>query len=221
LDIDIKGITSEETRVHYLKLAHLGGLPDIIAYIQRETELTRKTIVEILKGSGRLEEFTINPQKFMDAASAIIKLELHKVMIDGVQYDKVSGDEWRMSQFEDFEILSYLHNRLDVKHSVYDAVVYDSEVERKFAEDLDKRADIKLFVKLPRWFQVETPVGFYNPDWAIVKEDDIKIYLVRETKGTKDFEKLRNSEADKVRCGRKHFEALNVDFQVVVESKEI
>jgi type III restriction enzyme len=221
LDIDIKGITLEETRVHYLKLAHLGGLPDIIAYIQRETELTRKTIVEILKGSARLEEFTINPQKFMDAVSTIIKLELHKVMIDGVQYDKIAGDEWRMTQFEDVEILSYLHNRLEVKHSVYDAVVYDSEVERKFAEDLDKRADIKLFVKLPRWFQVETPVGFYNPDWAIIKEDDVKIYLVRETKGTKDFEKLRNSEADKVRCGRKHFEALNVDFQVVVESKEI
>ncbi|NOT76996.1 MAG: DEAD/DEAH box helicase family protein [Cyclobacteriaceae bacterium] len=218
LDIDIKGITSEETRVHYLKLSHLGGLPDIIAYIQRETELTRKTIVEILKGSGRLEEFAINPQKFMDAVSGIIKIELHKVMIDGVQYNKIAGDEWRMTQFEDVEILSYLHNRLEVKNSIYDAVVYDSEVERKFADDLDKRDDIKLFVKLPRWFQVETPVGFYNPDWAIVKEEDVKIYLVRETKATKDFEKLRNSEADKVKCGRKHFDALGVDFDVVTSS---
>lgn len=221
LDIEVKGITTAETRSNYLTLSHQGGLPDVIAYIQRETELTRKTIVDILKGSGRLEEFVINPQKFMDAVSTIIKLELHKIMIDGVQYDKIAGDEWRMTQFEDTEILSYLHNRLEVKHSVYDAVVYDSEVERKFAESLDKREDIKLFVKLPRWFQVETPVGFYNPDWAIVKEGDVKIYLVRETKGTKDFEKLRNSEADKVRCGRKHFEALSVDFQVVVEAKEI
>lgn len=221
LDVDIKGITTAETRSNYVTLSHQGGLPDIIAYIQRETELTRKTIVEILKGSGRLGEFVINPQKFMDSVSAIIKLELHKIMIDGVQYDKIAGDEWRMTQFEDTEILSYLHNRLEVKRSVYDAVVYDSEVERKFAESLDKREDIKLFVKLPRWFQVETPVGFYNPDWAIVKEGDAKIYLVRETKGTKDFEKLRNTEADKVRCGRKHFEALNVDFQVVVEAKEI
>lgn len=221
LDVDIKGITTAETRSNYVTLSYQGGLPDIIAYIQRETELTRKTIVEILKGSGRLGEFVINPQKFMDSVSAIIKLELHKIMIDGVQYDKIAGDEWRMTQFEDTEILSYLHNRLEVKRSVYDAMVYDSEVERKFAESLDKREDIKLFVKLPRWFQVETPVGFYNPDWAIVKEGDAKIYLVRETKGTKDFEKLRNTEADKVRCGRKHFEALNVDFQVVVEAKEI
>jgi type III restriction enzyme len=221
LDVDIKGITASETRSNFLTLSHQGGLPDIIAYIQRETELTRKTIVDILKGSGRLEEFVINPQKFMDAISSIIKIELHKVMIDGVQYDKIEGDEWRMTQFEDTEILSYLHNRLDVKRSVYDAIVYDSEIERKFAESLDKREDIKLFVKLPRWFQVETPVGFYNPDWAIVKEGDVKIYLVRETKGTKDFEKLRNSEADKVRCGRKHFEALNVDFSVVTESRDI
>jgi len=221
LGIEVKGITTAETRVNYMQLAHLGGLPDIIGYIQRETELTRKTIVDILKGSSRLEEFTINPQKFMDAVAGVIKVELHKLMIDGIQYDKIAGDEWRMSQFEDEEILSYLHNRIDVKKSTYDAVIYDSEVERKFAEDLDKRADVKLFVKLPRWFQVETPVGFYNPDWAIVKEDDVKIYLIRETKGTKDFEKLRNSEADKVRCGRKHFEALDVDFKVVVESKEI
>lgn len=219
--MDVKGITVKETRVHYQKLSHIGGLPDIIAYIQRETELTRKTIVDILKGSGRLEEFTINPQRFMDAAASIIKLELHKIMIDGVQYNKIAGEEWAMREFQDREILSYLHNRLDVKKSVHDAIVYDSEIERRFAENLDKREDIKLFVKLPRWFQVETPVGFYNPDWAIVKEDDAKIYLVRETKGTKDFEKLRNSEADKVRCGRKHFETLGIDFQVIVESKDL
>jgi type III restriction enzyme len=83
----------------------------------------------------------------------------------------------------------YLTNRLEVKKSVYDAVVYDSEIERKFAEELDGREDIKLFVKLPGWFKVETPIGEYNPDWAILKHDDTVLYLVRETKGTKDFEK--------------------------------
>ena len=221
LDIDVKGISAEEIRGNYIKLAHLGGLPDIIGYLQRETELTRKTLVEILKQSGRLEEFTLNPQKFMDAVSSILKNELHKLMIDGIQYDKVTDQEWCMNFFKDKEILSYLHNRLEVKRSVYDAVVFDSEVERKFAEDLDRREDIKLFVKLPRWFKVETPVGDYGPDWAIVKQDDAKIYLVRETKGTKNFEQLRNSEADKVRCGRKHFEALKVDFSVVVEAREV
>jgi type III restriction enzyme len=104
---------------------------------------------------------------------------------------------------------------------VYDKVIYDSEIERKFAEELDKREDIKIFVKLPSFFKVDTPIGTYNPDWAIVKHDDDTIYLVRETKSTKNFEKLRNSEADKIKCGRKHFEAIGVDFDVVTLSSEV
>ena len=85
------------------------------------------------------------------------------------------------------------------------AVVYDSEVESEFAEKLDQREDVKLFVKLPDWFKIETPLGTCNPDWAILKEDDMVLYLVRETKGTKNFEKLRNIKTEKIRCGRKHF----------------
>ena len=108
-----------------------------------------------------------------------------------------------------------------MKHSIYDKIVYDSEVERRFAEELDKREDIKLFVKLPSFFKIETPIGTYNPDWAIVKHDDQTIYLVRETKSTKDFEKLRNSEADKIKCGRKHFEAIGANFDVVTQASEI
>ena len=94
-------------------------------------------------------------------------------------------------------------------------------MEREFARKLDQRADIKLFVKLPRWFEVDTPLGKYNPDWAIVKEGGPAIYLVRETKGTRDFLKLRTSEADKVRCGQKHFEALDVSFGVVVSDEDV
>lgn len=108
-----------------------------------------------------------------------------------------------------------------MQKSIYDAVVYDSEVEREFAEKLDKRQDIKLFVKLPDWFKIETPLGTYNPDWAILKHDDTTLYLVRETKGTKNFEKLRNAEAEKIRCGRKHFKELGVDFAVVTSAAEI
>jgi len=100
-------------------------------------------------------------------------------------------------------------------------VVYDSEIEREFAEKLDQREDIKLFVKLPAWFEIETPIGKYNPDWAILKHDDAVLYLVRETKGTRNFEKLRTSEAEKVRCGRKHFDALGVNFDVVTNITEL
>ena len=107
------------------------------------------------------------------------------------------------------------------KKSVYEYVVYDSEVEREFARRLDQREDIKLFVKLPGWFEIDTPVGKYNPDWAILKQNGEAIYMVRETKGTRDFLKLRTSEADKVRCGQKHFETLGVDFNVVMTAGEV
>ena len=94
-------------------------------------------------------------------------------------------------------------------------------MEREFARRLDEREDIKIFVKLPGWFEIETPVGKYNPDWAILKHDGRALYLVRETKGTRDFLRLRNSEADKVRCGIRHFEGLGVDFDVLVTADEV
>jgi len=108
-----------------------------------------------------------------------------------------------------------------VNHSVYEYVVYESEVEKEFAKQLDEREDIRLFVKLPGWFEIDTPVGKYNPDWAIIKYHDETLYLVRETKSTKDFLKLRTSEADKIRCGQKHFETLGVAFSVVVSAEEV
>jgi type III restriction enzyme len=162
----------------------------------------------------------INPQKFMDQVAGILNRELHRLMIDGIKYERL-GDEWSMRLFEEKEIISYLNNRLEVQKSVYDAVVYDSEIEREFAEKLDQRQDIKLFVKLPGWFEIDTPIGKYNPDWAILRHDDSVLYLVRETKGTKNFEKLRSAEAEKIRCGRKHFNLLGVDFDVVTSAAEI
>ena len=125
-----------------------------------------------------------------------------------------------MLMFKNEELINYL-TALQVNKSVYEYVVYDSEVERKFAQRLDERQDIKLFVKLPGWFEIDTPVGKYNPDWAILKHDDKTLYLVRETKSTKDFLKLRTSEADKVRCGQKHFETLGVPFAVAVTADEV
>lgn len=200
------------------------AVPDLLAYLQNETELTRSTLVRILKESGRLAEFFVNPQRFMDAVADILKHELHRLLVDGIKYEKLggtgSGGEWEMLLFKNQEIVNYL-NALQVKKSVYEYVVYDSEVEREFARKLDDRDDIKLFVKLPGWFKVDTPVGEYNPDWAIVKEDAHTLYFVRETKDTKDFLKLRTSEADKVRCGQRHFEALGVPFAVVVSAEDV
>lgn len=204
--------------------AAVAGLPDILAYLQNETELTRSTLVRILTASGRLEELFNDPQRFMDAVAGILKDELHRLLVDGIKYERLEGGgssaEWEMVLFKNEELINYL-SALQVKKSVYEYVVWESEVERKFAEKLDQREDIKLFVKLPGWFEIDTPVGKYNPDWAILKHDGQALYLVRETKGTKDFLKLRNSEADKVRCGAKHFEAIGVPFAVAVTAEEV
>ena len=200
------------------------GLPDVLAYLQNETELTRSTLVRILTGSERLNEFFINPQQFMDQTASILKYVLHRLLVDGIKYERAEGvgadAEWEMMLFKDEEFINFLTAE-QVNKSIYDYVVYDSEVERKFALRLDQRDDIRLFVKLPDWFKVNTPVGTYNPDWAIVKHKDETIYLVRETKGTKDFLKLRTSEADKVRCGQKHFDALGVPFAVATSADDV
>ena len=200
-------------------------VPDILAYLQNETELTRSTIMRILSESGRLDEFFNDPQRFLDAVAAILKYQLHRLLVDGIKYeliDDVSGEdsEWEMLLFQNEELINYL-NAVPVEKSVYEYIVYDSEVEREFARRLDEREDIKLFVKLPRWFEIDTPVGKYNPDWAILKHDGQALYLVRETKGTRDFMKLRNSERDKVWCGKKHFETLDVPFEVVVTADQV
>jgi type III restriction enzyme len=201
-------------------------IPDVLAYLQNETELTRSTLARILRESGRLGELFNNPQAFLDAVAAVLKGELHRLLVDGVKYERLGtgpagGEaEWEMRLFKNEELVNYL-SAIPVNNSVYEYVVYDSEVEREFARRLDERDDIKLFVKLPGWFQIDTPVGAYNPDWAILKQNGEALYLVRETKATRDFLRLRTTEADKVRCGKKHFEALGVPFAVAVTADEV
>jgi type III restriction enzyme len=224
LDIERGGVTAAAVSVAEERAEYGGPVPDLLAYLQNETELTRSTLVRILKESGRLGEFFHNPQRFMDAVASILKHELHRLIVDGIKYERIHGTgdeaEWEMREFKNEELINYL-TALQVKKSVYEYVVYESEVEREFARRLDEREDIKLFVKLPDWFKVETPVGEYNPDWAILKHDGQAVYLVRETKGTRDFLKLRSTEADKVRCGKRHFEALGVPFAVAVTADEV
>jgi type III restriction enzyme len=199
-------------------------LPDVLAYLQNETELTRSTLVRILRESGRLAEIFANPQRFLDQVAAILKFELHRLLVDGIKYEKIVGKgadaEWEQLLFKNEELVNFLTAQ-PVTKAPYEYVVYDSEVERAFAQGLESRDDIRLFMKLPDWFKIDTPLGGYNPDWAILKHDSETVYLVRETKGTKDFLKLRTTEADKVRCGKAHFDALGVPFEVVVSAAEI
>ena len=219
------GVTATATGVAEERVTYNSiQLPDMLAYLQNETKLTRSTLVRILKGSGRLSEFFNNPQRFMDRVADNLKYELHRLLVDGIKYERIPGTgteaEWEQVLLEDDGLINYL-TALQVNKSVYEYVVYDSEVEREFARRLDERPEIKLFVKLPRKFVIDTPVGPYNPDWAIVKHADQTIYMVRETKGTMDRLKLRNSESDKVRCGEKHFEEIGVSFAVVTRADQV
>lgn len=225
LGVSVGGITSTALSSAGEHIDYNGrAIPDLLAYLQNETELTRSTLVRILKESKRLPDFFNDPQRFLDGVAGVLKYELHRLLVDGIKYEKIVGvgaeSEWEMLRFKNEELVNFLSAE-QVHKSIYEYVVYESDVERDFAKKLDGRSDIKLFVKLPGWFVIDTPLGTYNPDWAIVKHDDQTLYFVRETKSTKDFLKLRTSEADKVRCGQRHFEALGVPFEVVVSADEV
>src|SRR5690625_3346938 len=161
----------------------------------------------------------------MDEISAAINDTLRSLMIGGIKYEKVEGQIYEMRRFEEEELISYLNKLQPVEKSVYDAVEFDSEVEKRFAQQLDTRKDIKLFVKLPKQFKIDTPIGPYNPDWAIVKHDEYggneKVYMVKETKGTTSKEQLRISELAKIQYGKAHFDSIGVDYSWVTNASEI
>jgi type III restriction enzyme len=198
------------------------SIPDLLSYLQRETELTRSTIAEILIRSGRLGEVAANPQQFLDQALASIKKALHELMVAGIKYEPIAGAEYELMLFQEKELESYLSRLIKVEKSIYDVVEFESKVERQFAEALNSRSDIKLFIKLPDWFKIDTPLGSYNPDWAIVKEADERIYLVRETKGTADLLDLPERERQKILCGKAHFDALDdVDYHWAASANDV
>jgi len=218
VDVDRGGTMTEESDrtainvddMHYV-------LPDIITYLQNETKLTRKTIVEILVQSKRLGDFKNNPQKFMDETSDIIKRKMRHLIVDGIKYEKLGDDDiYAQELFDNKELYGYLHkNMIESDKSVYDHVIYDSDNEEAFARKLEANRRIKVYTKLPGWFVIDTPLGGYNPDWAVFVEKDgeEKLYFVIETKGNIVEEELRGREYDKIRCGHKHFEAIATDAQ--------
>ncbi|MEW5921404.1 MAG: DEAD/DEAH box helicase family protein [Bacillota bacterium] len=219
----VEGGRVRESRTKYVNWH--GRLPDILAFLQRETELTRGTLVEILKQAGRLPEFMLNPQAFMTETAKLIKRSLSEIVIGGIKYEQIQGQHYEMRLFELEEIEGYLNRLYEVQskddRTPYDYVLIDSNVEREIAEKLDGDANVKFFCKLPRWFVVPTPLGNYNPDWAVVTEQDEKLYLVRETKSTHDRDGRRNNENIKVDCGRAHFKALGVNFNIATNIHDV
>lgn len=224
LDYTKAGIVAEETDKYNEKsISTKFNLPDIITYLQNETQLTRRTIVEILKQSGKLQDFKNNPQKFMYEVSEIIQRKMRYLIVDGIKYEKLGDEEYYAQElFEDEELHGYLSkNMLESDKSVYDYVVYDSDVEASFAQAMEKNARVKVYAKLPGWFTIDTPLGKYNPDWAVFieKNNEEKLFFVFETKGSIISEDLRVKEEAKIICGEKHFEALNTGVKFKPKDK--
>lgn len=189
-------------------------LPDILTELQDRTRLTRRTIQRVLAASGRLADFRRNPQGFIETAAATINRCKELAIVGGIRYERVGGTHIYAQELFEEEIVGHLHRMLadPGRKSVYDHVVYDSDVERLFAKQLEMNSEIKLFAKLPSWFVIPTPLGNYNPDWAILFEDrdSERLYLVVETKGSTLPGDLRETEQAKITCGRAHFRALRV-----------
>ncbi len=202
-------------------------LPDLITAISDETLLTPSTVNEILKQSGRLNDFLNNPEAFMEKATEIIKNNRHALAIDGISYIKLDGQEYYVQEiFNSDEIIANLdRNAVKVEHSVYDYIVYDSSsVERPFAIALDNDPDVKMFFKIPDRFRIDTPIGTYNPDWAVylTRNGEEKLYFILETKGSTSLIDLRTKEQLKIHCGKQHFKALDngIEMQVASDWKE-
>lgn len=141
-------------------------------------------------------------------------------IVDGIKYEKI-GDHHYYAQelFEENELFGYLSkNMLESEKSVYDHVVYDSDVEEEFAKSFELSDEVKVYAKLPGWFKIDTPLGCYNPDWAVLVENDgqERLFFVVETKGSLFTDALRPAEQAKIDCGREHFKALGTDVDFAV-----
>ena len=220
-EIDRGGVHAEESEQGVASYeSNSFDLPDLISYLVDQTKLTRGSIVSIISKSGRLSTFKLNPQKFIEQVSNIIKSQMRLFIVDGIKYQKIGDDQYYAQElFSDKELFGYLSkNMVESNKSVFNHVVYDSEVELKFAKSFELSEDVKVYAKLPDWFKIDTPLGGYNPDWAVLIEVDgkQKLYFVVETKSTMLSSALRPEEKARIDCGKEHFKALGlgVNFSV-------
>lgn len=199
---------------------------DLIGKLVDETGLTRKAIIQILQGiqPATFNQFKNNPEEFIIKVAALINDEKATAIIQHITYD-VMDEKYSTDVFTDSTIKGRLGvNAMKAKKHLYDHIVYDSSNEQAFATELDTNTNVAVYVKLPDGFYISTPVGHYNPDWAIAfHEGKIKhIYFVAETKGSMDSMQLRLIEESKIHCAREHFKAISSGEVVydVVDSYE-
>jgi type III restriction enzyme len=222
------------------------SVPDVYGYVQNRVHLSRSTIFSIMDGSGRMGELLVNPQAFLDTAISAIKTCLQTLMVEGIEYHTINGRRYEMSLFDE-ELETYLSSvyppandelttpvektllqaqPLDEDKSPmgdpFACVLSDSDTESQFAHDCSVDERVKFFFKLPSRFKIPTPLGTYNPDWAVVLENDSRVYFVAETKSSTVRANRRPAENLQIACGRKHFElADEIAFKDVTSLNEL
>lgn len=221
INIDKSGVNYQSSGVSFDEIDREILIPDVVSILAKNCELTRDTISQILLQSERLQDFLNNPQRFIEEATKTINYVKANECIDGLTYRKIAGNSYSLMEvfgldnaFEKFAFEG--KNAVEVEHSLYNYIMYDnSTVEKEFALELDNDSEVKLFFKIPDKFKIPTPVGTYNPDWAVYLETngEKKLYFVIETKGSTNFMDLRDRENINIRCGKKHFEAIGQDVE--------
>jgi type III restriction enzyme len=240
ITVGMGGVTSRQTsfRARTVKAQYV--MPDFISQIQTKTGLAKPTVARILCESRRLRDAANNPQAFIDLASELINAVKCEFLVygdgsegSGVKYVKLDNAVYEMRCFEHDDLMEVfaanVHAVEKQEKTLFSHIVIDSNSspERAFAQACEDNDDVLFYLKLPRWFQIETPVGSYNPDWALAYRNDETLYFVAETKRTgegdhvrRDF--LRPIEDLRITCGKRHFENFEqVRFRVVSTLEEL
>ncbi len=188
------------------------ALPDLLTELQDRTQLTRRTLAAVLTGSGRLDEFRINPQAFIALVADAVNRCKREALVDGIAYKRIGdGVVWPLARFVDEPVTGYRKDlREDAGKSITTAIVVESAAERAFVDALEASPAVTLYAKLPAWFRIPTPLGDYRPDWLVLVERagaPDQCYVVEMDSQADDTEP-RGRERRKVRCGDAHFKAI-------------
>ncbi|MDT8321937.1 MAG: hypothetical protein RQ826_15575, partial [Xanthomonadales bacterium] len=233
LDITASGVTGRQTGYRTETVEARFVMPDFVSQVQARTGLAKSTIAQILLESERLEDARNNPQLFIEQAAELINTQKRQLLVGGVEYFRLDGAVFEMHRFHDDDLLEVFENNLIAvekqKKTLFSHIVIDSNSgpERQFAEACENNDDVLFYIKLPRWFDIETPVGRYNPDWALIYRNYGNLYFVAETKGTTGAAGVRESmlrplEQLKIECGKRHFKNFeDVQFRVVRNLEEL
>ncbi|MBI5751046.1 MAG: DEAD/DEAH box helicase family protein [Hydrogenophilales bacterium] len=208
-------------------------MPDFVGQVQAKTGLAKSTVARILLDSGRMKDAVNNPQAYIDHAAEAVNAVKREVLVDGVEYFKADGLIYEMRRFEGDDLMDVFASNVKAvekqEKTLFSHIVIDSNSspERLFAQACEDNNDVLFYIKLPRWFQIETPVGPYNPDWALAYHNDKILYFVAETKKTGksdhvQLDLLRPIEDLRIECGKRHFKNFEqVCFKVVNSLTEL